>query len=226
MDKVLQLFKRDLLNKYSETTVKTYIFELKQFNDWLNITGTNIFNYKKIDVINYFNFLTSKKSGSATVNKIFHAIKIFSIWIDKYIFMENIRRTKPVNINKEEEKTDNFGEESLLKLLIKIKLSGTLRDLAIIMLMFHTKIKVSECVMINKSDIDFANGTLKVNENVFKLSKELLYILKTLIISGNQEHEELFISNRDKRISIRSIQGIFKKYNIQSKYRKYYLAKS
>ena len=83
MDKVLQLFKKDLLNKYSETTVKTYIFELKQFNEWLLDTGTNIFNYKKIDVMNYFNFLISKKSNSATINKIFHAIKIFSIWIDK-----------------------------------------------------------------------------------------------------------------------------------------------
>lgn len=224
MEKVLQLFKKDLLNKYSETTVKTYIFELKQFNEWLNSTGTNIFNYKKIDVINYFNFLISKKSGSATVNKIFHAIKIFSIWIDKYIFMENIRRTKLVS--KEYKKTDSFGQDSLLKLLVKIKLSGTLRDLAIVMLMFYTKIKVSECVMINKADIDFAGGTLKINENIIILPKELLYVLKTLILSCPNDKKELFISNRDKRISIRSIQGIFKKYNIKTKHRKYYLLQS
>jgi len=220
MDKVLQLFKKDLLNKYSETTVKTYVFELKQFNEWLLDTGTNIFNYKKIDVINYVNFLISKKSNSATINKIFHAIKIFSIWIDKFIFMENIRRPKQT---KDFSKIEDFNHDNLKQLLVNIKLSGTKRDLAIVMIMFYTGIKISECIALNKSDIDFETGTLHVNSETISLQSDLLYILKGYSYTRKDNIKTFFISNRGTRLSVRSIQGIFEKYNIKTKQCKYFV---
>lgn len=213
VEKVLQLFKKDLLNKYSETTVKTYIFELRQFNEWLLDTGTNIFNYKKIDVSNYFNFLISKKSNSATINKIFHAIKIFSIWIDKFIFMENIRKPRQT---KDLNSLDEFSRESLKKLLVDIKLTGTKRDLTIIMLMFYTGIKVSECVGLNRSSINLKNETLSVVNKTIVLQKDLVYILRDYL-SDKSTTKALFMSNRGKRLSIRSIHGIFEKYNIKTK---------
>jgi integrase/recombinase XerC/integrase/recombinase XerD len=213
VEKVLQLFKKDLLNKYSETTVKTYIFELRQFNEWLLDTGTNIFNYKKIDVSNYFNFLISKKSNSATINKIFHAIKIFSIWIDKFIFMENIRKPRQT---KDFSSLNEFDHESLKKLLIDIKITGTKRDLTIIMLMFYTGIKVSECVGLNTSDMDLKNRTLHINNKTIMLQKDLVYVLRDYLVD-KKETNALFMSNRGKRLSIRSLHGIFEKYNIKTK---------
>jgi site-specific recombinase XerD len=219
MDKVLQLFKKDLLNKYSETTVKTYIFELKQFNEWLLDTGTNIFNYKKIDVSNYFNFLISKKSNSATINKIFHAIKIFSIWIDKYIFMENIRRPKQ---SKDFSTTDKFDIKSLKQILVNIKLSGTDRDFAIVMLMFYTGLKVTECVELDKDNVDFKKGILTVNNKIVLLKNELSYVLRGYLYSRKDDIKAFFISNRGSRLSIRSIHGIFEKYNIKTKQCKYF----
>lgn len=219
MDKVLQLFKKDLLNKYSETTVKTYIFELKQFNEWLLDTGTNIFNYKKIDVSNYFNFLISKKSNSATINKIFHAIKIFSIWIDKYIFMENIRRPKQT---KDFSQVDKFDIKSLRQLLVNIKLSGTDRDFAIIMVMFYTGIKVIECVDLNKGDINFEKGILSINNKIILLKNELSYVLRGYSYSRQDNTKAFFISNRGTRLSIRTIHGIFEKYNIKTKQCKHF----
>lgn len=98
------------------------------------------------------------------------------------------------------------------------------RDLAILTLLLGTGIRVSECVGIDIDDIDFKNHGVRIrrkggNEVVIYFGDEVESALKEyyeeriLIIPliGNQE--AFFLSLQKKRIGVRSIELLVKKYS-------------
>ena len=94
------------------------------------------------------------------------------------------------------------------------------RDLAIISLLLGTGIRVSECVGLNIDDIDFNNNAFTVtrkggNRSTLYFSDEI----KAVLIDYMEERKEkninekaLFLSLRDKRISVRAVEYLVKKY--------------
>ena len=97
------------------------------------------------------------------------------------------------------------------------------RDLAIIAVLLGTGIRVSECVGINIEDIDFNYNGIKItrkggNETIIYFSTEVEGILKDYLVERkNQPCKEtdtpLFLSMQNKRISVRSVQLLVKKYS-------------
>lgn len=97
------------------------------------------------------------------------------------------------------------------------------RDLALLTLLLGTGIRVSECVGLNISDIDFKNGGIRIYR---KGGKEVTVYFGTEVedalldyleerdrINPEQGHEDaLFLSLQRKRISVRSIEKLVKKY--------------
>ena len=97
------------------------------------------------------------------------------------------------------------------------------RDLAIMTLMLSTGIRVSECVGLNLYDIDFNNMRIKVtrkggNEAFVFFSDEAGSVLQDYLaerknITPADGHEDaLFLSSQKKRLGVRSIELIVKKY--------------
>lgn len=98
------------------------------------------------------------------------------------------------------------------------------RDLAIMTLMLSTGIRVSECVGLNLYDIDFNNMRIKVtrkggNEAFVFFSDEAGSVLQDYLaerknITPADGHEDaLFLSSQKKRLGVRSIELIVKKYS-------------
>lgn len=97
------------------------------------------------------------------------------------------------------------------------------RDLAIVALLLGTGIRVSECVGINIEDIDFNYNGVKItrkggNETIIYFSTEVEKILRDYLIERKNKQckdmdNPLFLSLQNKRISVRSIQLLVKKYS-------------
>lgn len=97
------------------------------------------------------------------------------------------------------------------------------RDLAIIAVLLGTGIRVSECVGINLEDIDFNYNGIKItrkggNETIIYFSMEVEAILKDYLTERKTKtcktpDHPLFLSLQNKRISVRSIQLLVKKYS-------------
>lgn len=98
------------------------------------------------------------------------------------------------------------------------------RDMAILTLLLGTGIRVSECVGININDIDFPNTRLKVRrkggyEDVVYFGEEvekalLSYLDERKLIIPFEGHEDaFFLSLQNKRISVRSVEKLVKKYS-------------
>lgn len=99
-----------------------------------------------------------------------------------------------------------------------------LRDLAIVTTLLGTGMRVSECVGINLSDLNFDINGVKVtrkggNEVVLYFGEEVRDAL-TDYIAFREEHppikegdDALFLSSKGTRITVRSVQNLVKKYS-------------
>ena len=99
-----------------------------------------------------------------------------------------------------------------------------IRDLAIMTLMLGTGIRVSECVGLNLQDVDINNSRIKVTRKggyeafVYfgdEVEAALLSYLdeRELLTDIPTGHEDaLFLSNRKKRICVKSVENLVKKY--------------
>lgn len=97
------------------------------------------------------------------------------------------------------------------------------RDLALLTLLLGTGIRVSECVGLDISDIDFKNGGIRIHR---KGGKEVTvyfgdeveealnaYLEEREQILPEKGHENaLFLSLQKKRMSVRSVENLVKKY--------------
>lgn len=97
------------------------------------------------------------------------------------------------------------------------------RDLALLTLMLSTGIRVSECVGLNITDIDFDNDQIRVlrkggNESTVYFSDEAETVLREYLeerrkITPKKGSEDaLFLSSQRSRISVRSVEYLVKKY--------------
>ncbi len=97
------------------------------------------------------------------------------------------------------------------------------RDLALMTLMLGTGIRVSECVGLNINDVDLDNCCIKVirkggKEGIVYFSDEVADALEKYMyeredinaVPGNED--ALFLSMQRKRINVRSVENLVKKY--------------
>lgn len=98
-----------------------------------------------------------------------------------------------------------------------------LRDIALITLMLGTGIRVSECVGLDINHVDFKENGIKItrkggNEMVVYFGNEVKKVLKEYLeerlkIQALTGHENaLFLSTQKKRLNVRSVENMVKKY--------------
>lgn len=114
--------------------------------------------------------------------------------------------------------------EKLTKQQLHYHEKTKIRDVALLTLLLGTGIRVSECVGIDLQDIDFKNNGIKIRrkggyESVIYFGEEvetalLDYLEKrhhTIPVSGHEN--ALFLSMQNKRISVRAVEKLVKKYS-------------
>ena len=98
-----------------------------------------------------------------------------------------------------------------------------LRDLALVTLLLGTGVRVSECAGLNLTDVDFKNGGIRVHrkggkEQVVYFGDEVEEALlnymeeRDLMTPAPGSEEALFLSLQNKRLNVRSIENLVKKY--------------
>lgn len=217
---MIQNFITEGLRGKSQETIKTYSHAIEQFERWLDGAGTNLRDYSRTDVQLYINYLVSSRKSANTINKIWNSIKKFSIWANKNSTVEDISVIKPPNILDSAPKSlDKKESNSLLR---QIDRSNNVRDMAICQVLLNCGIRLSELVSLDKSDVltSERKGEIIVRygkgnkERSIPLNPETRRAINKYLETRTDDNPALFLSNRGSRISARTVQHIFSKYNV------------
>lgn len=99
-----------------------------------------------------------------------------------------------------------------------------IRDVAMLTLLLGTGIRVSECVGLDMEDVDFRNNGIKIHrkggaEVVVYFGEEVRDALLTYMVerqkitAADGSTNALFLSMQNKRISVRAVENLVKKYS-------------
>ncbi|ACL69861.1 tyrosine-type recombinase/integrase [Halothermothrix orenii] len=219
---------------YSPLTVKEYERDLNLFYIYLtNEMGfKNDFSLDKINKYHIAEFLGDTilvhDNAPTTRNRKLYSIRSFFKFLVKY---EYIKVNPAATI--EASKTEVRAEPIYMKLndaqkyIETIKKHGGVnlkRDLAIVKLFLYAGLRVSELVGLDLDDIDFKDQSIKFygkgkKERYVPLHPDVIMSIKNYFPERNEiqpKNEDaikaLFLSRHGKRISVRTIQMMVKKY--------------
>lgn len=215
---------KNVLIKNLKVTILDNIkpIDIEEFLEYLS--------YYESDGKEYINSATGKKRKLTTLRSFYN-----------YFFKKEIINTNPaslVNIPKIHQKEIiRLDIDEVAKLLDEVESGKSLtpsqqkyhkktrkRDLAIITLLLGTGIRVSECIGLDINDVDFNNDAIKIvrkggNEAVIYFGDEVRSALESYMIERENiitidGHEDaLFLSMQRRRISVRSVENLVKKYS-------------
>ena len=109
------------------------------------------------------------------------------------------------------------------KNIIRLDIDEVARDLALMTLLLGTGIRVSECVGLDLEDVDMRNNGIKIHrkggaEVVVYFGEEVREALLAYMVERQKITAEdgsinaLFLSLQNRRISVRSVENLVKKY--------------
>ena len=148
-------------------TILSYKYDINQFRDFLikkKITFTKI---KKIDVLNFLEYLKLKKVMNKTKARKIYALKRFY----KFLLSEKLISSNPldkIDIPKSEETLSiTLSIEQINKILNTVSKNidnyKNLRSYLIIELLYATGIRVSELISIKLNNIDLNKNTILID---------------------------------------------------------------
>jgi integrase/recombinase XerD len=198
--------------KKSPSTVKTYKRELEKYQEWLQEKETDILHLKKVDIQSYIYYLEKQQKSVTTIDKTIGVIRTFAKYLGKPELTFGLD-LQPVEKNNEIETLSVHEYNQLIK---KVKEDGNSRNTAIVCLLLHTGIRISELCHLDRSHIDLNNHELIVQKNdeqrVIPLSKEARKHLQQYLDSHS--FEAVFVSNAGERLTERAVQYMLKKYDV------------
>ena len=220
---------------YSSYTIKNYMIDLNQFNNFCN--KNHIEQYKNIDyqfIRKYLNFLYERKYCSKTICRHISSLRKFFKYLEKNKFiidnpMELVTNPK---VPKKLPKYLNYNDiENLLRIPNRKDTLG-LRNALILELLYSTGIRVSELSNIKLKDINVNEREIIIlgkgsKERIVIFGKVCLELLNDYVKTSrkkllSKENEYLLLNKNGGKLSVRGIQMIVEnvlkessiKYNI------------
>lgn len=183
------------------------------------------------------------KCGERAKERKLSALRSFFKYYYKHNFLDS-NITQKVDTPKIHDKPIVFLEKTEMSRLLDEAVSGDslsvreknyhaitkTRDVALLSLMLGTGIRISECVGINNSDLNFDNNSVLItrkggNKAILYFSEEVASALidylnwkedqitdQTQFGKNMKDDDALFLSLQGKRINIRTVENLVKKY--------------
>ena len=201
----------------SDKTLAQYKFHIDKALQYIQKPFTQI---TEDDIFLYIATRKQQGASSSYLRTIRQDLSsIFSWLYDKgYVKSNPVRGVKPIKVEAKIKKA--LSDVELEKLKRNAKHT---RDLVILEVLVSTGIRVAELVGLNRNDVDFVNGSMKVfgkgrKERIVYMSQTANFYLQNYLADRTDDNEALFISLRKpvKRISIDSVQSLLKKLGQQT----------
>ncbi|MBG9693342.1 hypothetical protein ABD91_20900 [Lysinibacillus sphaericus] len=211
-------YEQRLQRSKSDDTARTYKYEVRRYIRFLEEHELEL---KQESTQEYMNQCYDKKMAAVTINKIFRAIKNFAKEIERMDIVEDIRVVSPPNLKNQAPKSLREIER---KKIMNEAQEDTLRNLAIITVLLNTGVRVSELVMLDRSDVIILDdeGEIKVRhgkgnkERDIPINKTTRDVLSMYLESRTDKSVALFYGRKGGRLGKRGVQHIMADYGVHA----------
>ncbi len=204
----------DILDQIKAIDIEEYLEYLTYYNT-KEIDRLNTENGKKrklVSLRSFYNYYFKKELIHTNPASLISVPKLHEKAIVRLEIDEVVRLLDEV------ERADN-----MTKTQQKYHEKTKVRDLALMTLLLGTGIRVSECVGLDINDVDFDNNGIKIRrkggyEVVVYFGEEVNQALLDYLVERNKIVPEdghanaLFLSLQNKRLNVRSVENLVKKY--------------
>lgn len=223
LDRYIQKFMTylEIEKNSSRHTLTNYRIDLKEFDD--SIKDKGIENITHIDVRLFLARMKEKNFSKRTVARKMACLRSFF----RFLCREGYIKSSPASglqTPKLEKKLPFFlNTDEVVKLVESPDLSDVygLRDRAILETLYSSGIRVGELVALNRGDIDFIGGVLKVygkgkkerlapiGDRACKTVRNYLEKLSAMLI---KDKKAVFVNKSGRRMTDRAVRRVVEKY--------------
>lgn len=208
--------------KYSNNTIKTYEYVLKEF---IKIINKDLLLVNNKDIIYYLEFL-KKKDSSKTINHHLNALASFY----NFLLIENKITRNPIYDIDKLKTTKSLPKvlsQDEIKKILDIDLINkySYRNKAMLELMYSSGLRISELVNIKIYNLDLDMGTVRImgkgaKERIVPIGETAINYLSIYIneyrpLLNKKKLDWLFLNNRGDSISRQSFFKIIKNTKIK-----------
>jgi integrase/recombinase XerD len=191
--------------RYSNKTIKTYLYYIYNFLNW---SKKDLRYLSKKDVKAYLQRMSNKGLAGNTMNTAHMAIK--------FLFEDVMDRKMGVDIkySKVPKRIQRFLTKDEVERLLKAIKNPQHR--LMVALMYSAGLRVSEVINLKVRDLNFSEGYGFVRngkggkDRVFVLSNRIDFLIEDLCLNKG-DSDYVFLTNRGRKYSIRSLQAIVRK---------------
>ena len=242
MDELLQDYRDYLYDQdKSEQTIKAYMADLSSFSRWLEQMTNEplkLENVAPMDIIDYRNAMLDWDKKPSTINRSLISISSLCQWAQQHDLIPNNPAEGIRSVAEEPLAPRALERKEQLALLRAVRRSENLRDLAIITMLLHTGVRVSELCNLRVSDIRISTNSnmvtvregkgtkrrnIPLNSSAIGVLKNYLKSLssgaKVGLITGRNPDKDRFLFYGQKRMPLtdRGVRYIIQKYAYQAK---------
>ena len=213
----LDQFIRDL--DKSPLTIQAYRTDIQQFLTWLSendITVTRAHHVTRSYINEYLRYLANKGRTGTTCSRKLVSLRMFFSYLVKKGVIPHSPASTVKEPRKERRPKHVLRPDEFRRMVAAAR--GSPRDIAIILLMLHTGIRVSELIAIREPDLDLEHKTLTIHgigskERVFPLQKKALRALQAyLAVRPKTIDQHLFLNYHGEGLSIGGVRKMMEKY--------------
>ncbi|HRC79937.1 MAG TPA: tyrosine-type recombinase/integrase [Sedimentibacter sp.] len=208
---------------FSENSVKSYIYDVKNFETYLRDEyGLDIIKTKKAHILTYLVAMQKSGKSSSTIIRTVSTLRNFFTFLKNEKLIEdnpviNIRSPKQIKKKPPILTEEEIGE--LMMLPDKNTFKG-IRDLAMLELMYSSGINVSELISIKIGQVNLSAGMIFIKgdkERIIPLSKYAneaisIYLNNFRKSEATNDDEYLFVNITGEPISRQGIWKMLKYY--------------
>jgi len=209
----------------SLNTLEAYKRDIRKFNAYLEETGKNITNFSRSDLVSFINNLRDSGNQSATLARNIAALR----GLCKFMLMEGLIKEDPV-----ENLTTPKGWKRVPKILGMKDVSSllkkphgdkfSLRDQALLEIIYSSGLRASEVVSMKVGDINFEAGfitiqgkgskerVIPVNETALKTLKRYIEELRPVLLN-KKTSPYLFLRKGGKPMTRQRLWQLIKIYS-------------
>lgn len=205
--KLITKFKNELnIEGYSPKTIETYSMYVMLFYKFIK---KDLLSVTSDDVIEYLSYLkTEKKVESTTMNLILSAIKHF--------YTNFLKKDLDINIKLPKKAKKIPVVLTSKEIILLLENITNIRNKLITQFIFSTGVRISECMSMKVSSLDFNECTGKVvsgkgnKDRIIILSKNWIEDYKVYLSKRKIESEYLFCNSDGKPLSVDTVQKFLK----------------